>query len=186
MSHRERERLKVLHGVEQEHWRQVEAARRLELSDRQVRRLLVGVHAEGDPGVVHRLRGRASNRKLPAALKRRILARVQHRYADLGPTLAAEHLAQDGLMVSRELLRKWMTAVELWGPRRRRLKQVHVWRERRAALGELVMWDSSPFAWLEERGPERGNWQLRSCGDALWYSQHVLTLASNVVGSFLR
>jgi len=28
-----------------------------------------------------------------------------------------------------------------------------VWRERRAAFGELVMMDSSPFRWLEERGP---------------------------------
>ena len=29
-----------------------------------------------------------------------------------------------------------------------------VWRERRASFGELVMWDRSPYAWLEERGPE--------------------------------
>ena len=33
------------------------------------------------------------------------------------------------------------------------LKQVHVWRLRRRAFGELVMMDSSPFRWLEDRGP---------------------------------
>ena len=153
LSQRERDRLKVLHGVEQGHLHQVEAARRLALSDRQVRRLLVRVRAESDPGIVHRLRGRPSNRKIPAAIQRRILAQVRRRYADFGPTLAAEHLGQDGLSVSRETLRKWMTEVELWRPRRQRVKAAHVWRERRAAFGELVMWDSSPFAWLEERGP---------------------------------
>ena len=94
LSQRERDRLKVLHGVEQGHLHQVEAARRLAFSDRQVRRLLVRVRAESDPGIVHRLRGRPSNRKIPAAIQQRILAQVRRRYADFGPTLAAEHLAR--------------------------------------------------------------------------------------------
>jgi hypothetical protein len=34
---------------------------------------------------------------------------VRQRYADFGPTLAAEHLAKEGWSVSRETLRKWMT-----------------------------------------------------------------------------
>jgi hypothetical protein len=55
--------------------------------------------------------------------------------------------------VSRETLRKWMTKVALWCPRSQRVKAVHVWRERRASFGELVMQDSSPFRWLEDRGP---------------------------------
>jgi hypothetical protein len=55
--------------------------------------------------------------------------------------------------VSRETLRKWMTQAALWRPRSQRVKTIHVWRERRACFGELVMQDSSPFRWLEERGP---------------------------------
>ena len=55
--------------------------------------------------------------------------------------------------MSRQTLRKWMIQAALWVPRRRRLKKIHVWRERRASFGELVMQDSSPFRWLEERGP---------------------------------
>jgi hypothetical protein len=81
------------------------------------------------------------------------LTRVRERYADFGPTLAAEHLAQEGLPVSRETLRKWMVKASLWRPRAQRVKSIHVWRERRASFGELVMQDSSPFRWLEERGP---------------------------------
>ena len=154
LSQRERDRLKVLHEVEQGHLSQVNAAGRLELSDRQVRRLLVRVRAAGDRGVIHRLRGRPSNRKIPAKLQQRILARVRQQYADFGPTLASEHLVEGGLAVSRETLRKWMIAAGLRQPRRRKLKGVHVWRERRAALGELVLWDSSEFAWLEDRGPK--------------------------------
>ena len=154
MSQSERERLKVLHQIEQGHWRQVEGARRLQLSTRQVRRLQRRVSAEGDVGVIHRLRGRPSNRKIPGKVQSRVLAAVRCRYADFGPTLAAEHLAAGGMKVSRETLRRWMSAAGLWRSRRRRVRAIHVWRQRRAAFGELVMMDSSPFRWLEERGPE--------------------------------
>ncbi len=153
LSQREQDRLKVLHQVEQGYLTQVEAGRRVQVSVRHLRRLLRRVRAEGDRGVVHRLRGRPSNRKIPAALQGRILAQVRRRYADFGPTLASEHLARDGWQVSRETLRQWMTAAGLWRSRRQRRPAVHVWRERRAAFGELVMMDSSPYRWLERRGP---------------------------------
>ncbi|HEV2388564.1 MAG TPA: helix-turn-helix domain-containing protein [Candidatus Acidoferrales bacterium] len=107
MSQRERDRLKVLHEVEQGHLLQGEAAKRLLLSDRQVRRLQVRVDTEGDRALIHRLRGRPSNRKIPGKLQQRILARVRQRYADFGPTLAAEHLKEDGWVVSRETLRRY-------------------------------------------------------------------------------
>jgi hypothetical protein len=151
---KERERLKVLHEVEEGHLMQIEAARRLRLTDRHVRRLQVRLQKEGDGGIVHRLRGRRSNRKLPKTLTQRAWRELrQPRYAGFGPTLAAEHLARQGWSVSRETLRKWMSQAGLWQARRRRVKQVHVWRPRRSAFGELVMMDSSPYRWLEQRGP---------------------------------
>lgn len=153
MSQSERERLKVLEQIKQGHWTQVEGARRIQLSSRQVRRLQRRVAAEGDRGVIHRLRGRPSNRKIPMEVQGRVLAQVRRRYADFGPTLAAEHLAAGGMAISRETLRRWMSAVGLWQSRRHRVRAVHVWRQRRAAFGELVMMDSSPFRWLEDRGP---------------------------------
>jgi len=153
LSQQERDRLRVLHEVKQKHLTQVEAAQRLKVTDRHVRRMLIRMGERGDGGIVHGLRGQPSNRKLAASLEQKILARVRHRYADFGPTLAAEHLAKDGLPVSRETLRKWMIREMLWRPRRKRVNAVHVWRERRACFGELVMQDSSPFRWLEDRGP---------------------------------
>src|ERR1700692_4576453 len=102
---------------------------------------------------LHGLRELPSNRKVAVSLQRKILARVGQCYADFGPTLAAEHLAQEGFALSRETLRKWMTQAAFWHPRCQRVKKIHVWRERRASFGELVMQDSSPFRWLEDRGP---------------------------------
>src|ERR1700680_3895203 len=153
LSQRERDRLRVLHEVKRKQLTQSEAARRLKISDRQIRRLLVGLQQRGDRAVVHGLRGRASNRKIGPRWELKIMSRVRQRYADFGPTLAAEHLSQEGLSVSRETLRKWMVQANLWRPRSQRVKTIHVWRERRACFGELVMQDSSPFRWLEERGP---------------------------------
>src|SRR5882672_10276402 len=153
LSQRERDRLKVLHEVQQKQLTQVAAAARLKVTDRQVRRMLLRIREHGDGALVHGLRGRPSNRKLAARFEQKVLTRVSQRYADFGPTLAAEHLAQDGFPVSRETLRRWMTKAAYWHPRCQRVKKIHVWRERRASFGELVMQDSSPFRWLEERGP---------------------------------
>ena len=154
LSARERERLKVSHEVKRGRLRQIDAARRLRLSDRQVRRLLERLLKVGDRGLVHGLRGRPSNRKIPQDLQQRSLRRLRlPAYGGFGPTLAAEHLARHGLKVSRETLRKWMNVAGLRQSRRRKLQKVHVWRPRRPAFVELVMMDSSPYRWLEDRGP---------------------------------
>ena len=154
LSQTERDRLRVLHEIEQGHLTQVEAACRLQITDRHVRRLLVGLQRRGDRALVHGLRGQPSNRKLDQLLEQRVLQRVRQHYADFGPTLAAEHLAKEGLDVSRETLRKWMSQAGLWCPRRTQVQAIHVWRPRRSRFGELVMLDSSPYRWLEDRGPQ--------------------------------
>src|ERR1700722_2472817 len=138
LSQEERDRLQVLRELEQGGLKQVAAAQRMKLTDRQVRRLLLRWRKEGDRAVIHRLRGRPSNRKFSGSFQRKVLARVGLRYADFGPTLAAEHLAQEGIALSRETLRKWMTEATFWRPGRQRVKKIHVWRERRASFGELV------------------------------------------------
>jgi predicted ArsR family transcriptional regulator len=93
LGQRERDRLKVLHEVQQRHLTQVAAAARLKVTDRQVRRMLLRIREQGDASLVHGLRGRPSNRKLAARFEEKFLTRVGQRYADFGPTLAAEHLA---------------------------------------------------------------------------------------------
>ena len=155
LSGKERDRLKVLHEVGEGHLTQGEAAGQLRISDREVRRLLVRIKQEGDKGLMHRLRGKASNRRLPASLRTRALKLVQAKYGDFGPTLACEYLAkEDGVELSKETLRQWMMAEGLRRGRRRRVEEVHPWRPRRSCRGELVQWDTSEHDWLEGRGPQ--------------------------------
>jgi len=154
LSKKERDWLKVLHDVERGHVTQVEAAVRMGLSTRQVRRLLRRVESEGDVGLIHGLRGRESNRKFSGEFKNQVLMEVERHYGDFGPTLASEHLEGRGLKLSRETLRKWMSGSGFWRVRRRRVHAVHTWRPRRSCFGELVMLDSSPYRWLEQRGPQ--------------------------------
>lgn len=156
LGQRERDRLKVLHDVESGHLKQREAAAQLRLSERGFRKLLKRYRASGDRAVVHGLRGRASNRRVSAKVARAAVRLVKKEYSDFGPTLASEYLEQEhGIRLSRETLRKLLTAAGQWEPKQRCVKQVHVWRARRSCRGELVQWDTSVHAWLEERGPEK-------------------------------
>src|SRR5207249_4744480 len=154
LSTKDRDRLKVLHEVRQGHLTEREAGEQLGFTDRWVRKLLGRVKKKGDRGVVHRLRGRASNRRLGEKVRRQALKLVEAQYRDFGPTLACEYLAKDHqVKVSRETLRQWLIAAGLRRVKGRKVEGVHVWRPRRSCRGELVQWDTSEHDWLEGRGP---------------------------------
>ena len=104
MSRKERQRIGIMVGVKAEELSLVEAADVLGLSYRQTKRVWQRYRADGDKGLVHRLRGQPGLRRKPPKLRARILARVAARYPDFGPTLAAEYLAKDGLAVDHETL----------------------------------------------------------------------------------
>jgi len=155
MSQKDRDRLKVLHEAEKGHLTQKQAGGQLKLSERWVRKLLGRLRKEGDGGILHRLRGRASKRRLPDAVRRKVVKLVKREYGDFGPTLAAEYLAeQHGVQVSKETLRQMLMTAWVWKRKRRRVEEVPVWRARRACWGELVQWDTSEHDWLEGRGPK--------------------------------
>ena len=152
LSGAERDRLVVLRQVKNGKLTQRKAAEQLGLSSRWVKKLMKRLRAEGDRGLVHRLRGRPSNRGHGQNIRKRALKLVRERLADYGPTLAAEVLASEhGLEVNRETLRQWMSQEQLWKPRRQKIQHVHVWRARREQTGELVQWDTSEHDWLEGR-----------------------------------
>jgi transposase len=156
LSLKERDRLKVLHEVEQGHLKQREAAVQLGMSERGLRKLLKRFREKRDGAVVHGLRGRGSNRGLQEAVARQAIAAVRESYADFGPTLAAEYLEKDfRIRVSRETLRKLLMKEGMWRAKARKVQEVHQWRRRRSCRGELVQWDTSVHAWLEERGPAK-------------------------------
>jgi transposase len=155
MTQKDRDRLKILHEVEKGHLTQKQAGVQVKLSERWVRKLLARLREEGDGGILHRLRGRPSKRRLPEAVRQKVVKVVKREYADFGPTLAAEYLAErHGVKLSKETLRQILMAAGVWKRKRRRVEEVHVWRARRACWGELVQWDTSEHDWLEGRGPK--------------------------------
>src|ERR1043166_6418145 len=120
MSAKERERLKIFLRVKRGELQQKEAAALCRLDYRYLRRLYQRYCQEGDRGLVHQGSGRPSNRARSAEFQAAVLARYQERYPGFGPTLAAEKLALDGLVLDHETLRSWLLKAKLWRRRRKR------------------------------------------------------------------
>lgn len=153
MSGKELRRVHVIRQVMDKQLTQVKAGALLGLTTRQVRRLLKRVQAEGTAGLVHRGRGRPSNRRIPEKVKVKVLRLYRTQYGDFGPTLAAEKLAErHGITLSDETLRGWLRAhgIEHFT---RRQRPHRAWRARRAHRGELIQLDGSHHDWFEGRGP---------------------------------
>jgi hypothetical protein len=124
------------------------------LSDRQMRRIVGRVRGEGPRGVVHRSRGRESNRKYPEELKGRVTELYRQNYEGFGPTLGQEKLLErDGISISDETLRLWLIEAGLW-KKRRKGRQHRQWRPRKERYGEMLQVDGSHHDWFEGRGPE--------------------------------
>lgn len=153
MSEHDLQRIEVLSRVIAGRMTLVTAAHVLALSTRQVRRLLERISTGGAASIRHKAIGRPSNNRICDGVRDYAVAIVRERYADFGPTLAAEKLAEhDGLTVSRETLRQWMSEAGLWLSRQQR-RTFHQLRLRREAYGELVQIDGSEHRWFEGRGP---------------------------------
>jgi len=158
MSRRELERVEVMGRVGSGDLRVVDAGVMLALSYRQAKRLWRRYRERGAEGLKHGNAGRESNRGKPKQLRRRVLGLIGKKYSGseaerFGPTLAAEHLAEeDGIVLDPETLRRWMLEAGLWSRRRKRKKHCQR-RERKAHFGELVQLDGSFHDWLEGRGP---------------------------------
>jgi transposase len=151
MSVKERVRLEALGRVRRGELALAAAAELMGISLRQARRVWKRFKTSGDGGLVHQLRGRASNRRLSEDLRERVVKRHQERYADFGPTLACEKLAEEGLLVCPDTLTALLKGRGLWERRRRRGRHRRR-RERRACLGSMVQMDGSHHDWFEGRG----------------------------------
>ncbi len=131
-----------------------QAATSLRLSERHVWWLLARLREEGRRALVHGNRGQPSGRRLPPALREQILTLARDTYAGLNTTHLTEKLqAEAGLAVSRATVHRLLRAAGVARPRHRRPPRHRARRPRKAQAGLLVLWDGSPHAWLEERGP---------------------------------
>ena len=148
-----KERLAVMREVISGERTQIRASFELGISPRQVRRIAVKLRVLGDFGVLHGTTGKPSKNRIDEAIlqstKEFLLEPLHH---DFGASLATEKLKENGVLISKESVRKLQILLGLHKPKRRKTRSEHHSRERRPRFGELIQIDGSPHKWLEERG----------------------------------
>ncbi len=152
MSQKEVVRSKVLDKLMLGEINQKDAAIKLEVTPRQVRRLLKRYQILGLSGLVSLKRGLVSNRRLSEATYTLAANLIGKHYWDFGPTLVAEKLAAvHGIKIAVESTRKLMIKAGYWKPKRGANIRVHPMRDRRPCFGEMIQIDGSPHDWFEGR-----------------------------------
>lgn len=153
MSDEELERKSQIERALEKRITQKEGAKKLGISERQMRRLTQRFKNEGAGGLVSRKRGQPSNRRIPEEVEKKAIAFITRpMLRDFGPTLMTEKLEQmERICLSKERVRRMMIEVGIHQAKSRKPVKTHCLRERRACRGELVQIDGSKHAWLEDR-----------------------------------
>jgi len=154
MSQKEADRIKIITKIESKEITVKEASEILEISQRQLYRVLKRNKEEGTKGIIHKLRGRSSNRGYPKEQKEKVIEIYRKQYKDYGATLFSEELLKNySISLNHETIRRWMrenaiaTSMRRKRPHRKR-------RERRSSCGDLLQFDGSHHDWFEGRGVE--------------------------------
>ena len=154
MSQKELKRLSVIHKAIDKQIAQVEAADILNLCIRQIGRITKRVKQEGDKGIIHKSRGRPSNRAIASKIKAKALRLCQTTYKGFNPTLASEKLEElNKIFIHPETLRLWFINGQIQY-KRRKAKKYRSWRERKHHFGQMLQLDGSHHEWFERRGPK--------------------------------
>ena len=154
MSQKELQRVSVISACIKGDMACARAAGLLRLSVRQIKRLKKRMREDGEAALAHANRGRPSHRRLPDAVRQRILQLARTTYTGFNDHHLCEKLVErEGFSLSRESLRRLLRNNGQGSPRKRRAPAHRQRRWRSARLGELVQLDGSPHDWLEGRGP---------------------------------
>ena len=126
-----------------------EAGEKLGVSYRQAKQIRRAIRDKGIKGLIHGNRGRPSHRRLSEELRQRVLALARGRYAEFNDTHLTEFLTgQEGIVLSREWVRRLRLGTGQGPKRRRRAPRDRKRRERMAQEGAMVLWDGSPHDWF--------------------------------------
>lgn len=131
----------------------VKAAELLGVSERQVRRLVRKFEREGPAGLIHGNARRRPAHRISDATRKRVLALMRGKYEKFNDQHFTEKLvAHEGIQLSRSTVRRILREAGLTAVRKRRARKHRRRRERKAQAGQMILWDGSRHAWLEERG----------------------------------
>ena len=144
-------KIKILEELQAKRLSQKEAASRLGLSTRHVRRLLRRYSLSGAAGIID---GRSNNKgrpRLEGYVKSAVKSLVSEIYFDFAPTFLMEKLWDEhNIKVSRETLRAWLTEWGYHTPRKYKHRKLHPLRNSRDSIGELIQIDGSHHEWFGE------------------------------------
>lgn len=153
MSMQEFDRNQVIQNILKKQLKQRHAAKQLGISVRQIKRLCRRARRDGKKGLIHGLRGKASNHCIDSTTLTRAVRLVKQHYPDFGPTFAQEKLDEiNHVTISVSCLRNALIKDGHWKTHKQHLFY-RSWRERRPCVGELVQLDGSDEDWFEGRGP---------------------------------
>lgn len=151
MSVKERDQIAVFEHIKQKIITQKQACPILKISYRQVKRRYKKYLAYGADGLIHKSRGRPSNKAFGSTIKERMLALFKDQFKGFGPTFAAEKLLElYNIKISHESVRKFMIANGLWYVKKKTVSK-HFWRERKHCVGELIQLDGSKHLWFNNK-----------------------------------
>jgi len=155
LSQKELQRVSVISACIKGDMACARAAGLLCLSVRQIKRLKKRMREDGEAALAHANRGRPSPRRLPDAVRTKIVQLARGTYAGFNDHHLCEKLVErEGFSLSRETLRRLLRNNGLGSPRKRRAPAHRHRRMRSARVGELVQLDGSPHDWLAGRGPQ--------------------------------
>jgi len=147
-------RLRVLQGYMDGKMFIEEAARILKRSLRSVYRMLAKVREKGPEGVLHGNRNKVSPRRVPEAIRKKVIELALGKYRDINDTHLCEILSEaEGIVMGRETLRGILRKEGIPSKRKVKRRKYRSRRERKEAFGMMLQIDASPHDWLQGRGP---------------------------------
>jgi len=147
-------RLRVLQGYMDGKMVIGEAARILKRSLRSVYRMLAKVREKGPEGVLHGNRNKVSPRRVPGAIRKKVIGLALGKYRDINDTHLCEILSkEEGIVMGRETLRGILRKEGIPSKRKVKRRKYRSRRERKEAFGMMLQLDASPHDWLQGRGP---------------------------------
>lgn len=148
MTEEGQKRAKVMEMLKERKITQREAAIRLDLSIRQVKRLYKKYKEFGDEGMNHGLIGKKSNNSYDEKEKEEIMGIVREVFSGYKPTFITEKLKEIyGIEVKPNTLRIWMMKEGLW-QKEKKMWKYRCRRERKEHFGEMIQMDGSPHDWF--------------------------------------
>src|SRR5216683_3403145 len=126
----------------------------LHCTPRHVYRLKARYLEQGEPGMIHGNRGKASPRRIAQETRQQISELAQGRYAGCNQHHVRDLLEErDGIVISRASVRRILEEEGVLKVPPKKQPKHRLRRPRYKQEGQLIQIDASPHNWLQERGP---------------------------------